>query len=166
MAVQEILTVPNKILQNQTTEVIDVNTVQDLITDLLDTMYECGYGIGLAAPQIGRDESVVVIDISPEKDAPLILINPEIVSAEIKTKGEEGCLSVPGYFGDVERFQKVVVNALDRNGEPITIEDEEYLAIVMQHEIDHLKGKLFIDYLTPLTRKMALKKVKKFIKSS
>lgn len=165
MAVQEILTVPNEKLSVQTTDVTDIHAVQDLITDLLDTMYGCGNGIGLAAPQIGRSESVVVIDISPDKNKPLILINPEIVNGEGRVKGQEGCLSVPGYYGEVERFQRITVKALDREGNPITIEDEDYLAIVMQHEIDHLKGKVFIDYLSPLMKKMAMKKVKKFLKN-
>ena len=94
-----------------------------------------------------------------------MLINPEIVHGEEKAKGQEGCLSVPGYYADVERFTQVTVEALDREGKPLTITSDNFLAIVMQHEIDHLQGKLFIEYLSPLKQQMALKKVKKTIKN-
>lgn len=116
---------------------------------------------GLAAPQVGRTEAIVVVDISENRDEPLVLINPEIVSGEHKAMGQEGCLSVPDYYADVERFSSVVVSALDRDGQAITIENSDFLAIVMQHEIDHLAGNLFIDHLSPLKRQMALKKLKK-----
>lgn len=164
MAVLDILTAPNEKLKVQATQVTDINTVQTLIDDMLDTMYDTPDGIGLAATQVGRQEAVIVIDISEERNEPLILINPEVVAGENEEKGQEGCLSVPGYYADVTRFTKVTVKGLDRDGNEIKIENDEFLAIVLQHEIDHLKGKLFIDYLSPLKQKMALKKVKKTIR--
>lgn len=107
---------------------------------------------------------MVIVDISDKRDSPLILVNPEVISGKNKALGQEGCLSVPDYYADVERFTSVVVSALDRNGQQITIESDDFLAIVMQHEIDHLSGNLFIDYLSPLKRQMALKKVEKHLK--
>ncbi|EOX4926530.1 peptide deformylase [Vibrio alginolyticus] len=165
MAVLEILSIPDPRLKVKAEKVTDVSTVQTLIDDILETLYATGNGIGLASTQVGRKEAVVVIDISDERNDPLILVNPEVVSGENKALGQEGCLSVPEYYADVERYTSVVVSALDRDGNPITIESDEFLAIVMQHEIDHLSGNLFIDYLSPLKQKMAMKKVKKYVKA-
>ncbi|WP_394225058.1 peptide deformylase [Pseudoalteromonas spongiae] len=165
MAVLEILKAPNEKLKVNAEKVTDVASVQTLIDDMLETMYHTDDGIGLAATQVGRSEAIIVIDISEQRDAPLILINPEVVSGNHKEMGQEGCLSVPGYYADVERYTEVIVKGLDRTGKEVTIESDDFLAIVLQHEIDHLKGKLFIDYLSPLKQKMALKKVKKTIKS-
>ncbi|KUH62652.1 peptide deformylase [Vibrio parahaemolyticus] len=165
MAVLEILSIPDPRLKVKAEKVTDVSTVQTLLDDMLETLYATGNGIGLASTQVGRKEAVVVIDISDERNDPLILVNPEVVSGENKALGQEGCLSVPEYYADVERYTSVVVSALDRDGNPITIESDEFLAIVMQHEIDHLSGNLFIDYLSPLKQKMAMKKVKKYVKA-
>ncbi|WP_025505928.1 peptide deformylase [Vibrio parahaemolyticus] len=165
MAVLEILSIPDPRLKVKAEKVTDVSTVQTLIDDMLETLYATGNGIGLASTQVGRKEAVVVIDISDERNDPLILVNPEVVSGENKALGQEGCLSVPEYYADVERYTSVGVSALDRDGNPITIESDEFLAIVMQHEIDHLSGNLFIDYLSPLKQKMAMKKVKKYVKA-
>jgi len=165
MTVLTILTAPNDKLMKSATPVSDVSKVQQLIDDLIETMYDTEDGIGLAATQVGSNEAIVVIDISDDRDDPLVLINPEIVHGEEKAKGQEGCLSVPGYYADVERFTQVTVEALDREGKPLTITSDNFLAIVMQHEIDHLQGKLFIEYLSPLKQQMALKKVKKTIKN-
>ncbi len=165
MAILEILSIPDPRLKVKAEKVTDVSTVQTLIDDMLETLYATGNGIGLASTQVGRKEAVVVIDISDERNDPLILVNPEVVSGENKALGQEGCLSVPEYYADVERYKSVVVSALDRDGNPITIESDEFLAIVMQHEIDHLSGNLFIDYLSPLKQKMAMKKVKKYVKA-
>ncbi|HHJ3171742.1 TPA: peptide deformylase [Vibrio parahaemolyticus] len=165
MAVLEILSIPDPRLKVKAENVTDVSTVQTLIDDMLETLYATGNGIGLASTQVGRKEAVVVIDISDERNDPLILVNPEVVSGENKALGQEGCLSVPEYYADVERYTSVVVSALDRDGNSITIESDEFLAIVMQHEIDHLSGNLFIDYLSPLKQKMAMKKVKKYVKA-
>ncbi|EGQ7817042.1 peptide deformylase [Vibrio parahaemolyticus] len=165
MAVLEILSIPDPRLKVKAEKVTDVSTIQTLIDDMLETLYATGNGIGLASTQVGRKEAVVVIDISDERNDPLTLVNPEVVSGENKALGQEGCLSVPEYYADVERYTSVVVSALDRDGNPITIESDEFLAIVMQHEIDHLSGNLFIDYLSPLKQKMAMKKVKKYVKA-
>ncbi|EOV6307773.1 peptide deformylase [Vibrio parahaemolyticus] len=165
MAVLEILSIPDPRLKVKAEKVTDVSTIQTLIDDMLETLYATGNGIGLASTQVGRKEAVVVIDISDERNDPLILVNPEVVNGENKALGQEGCLSVPEYYADVERYTSVVVSALDRDGNPITIESDEFLAIVMQHEIDHLSGNLFIDYLSPLKQKMAMKKVKKYVKA-
>ncbi|MFT5806366.1 MAG: peptide deformylase [Moritella dasanensis] len=164
MAVLTILTAPNKKLEIPAEQVADVSTVQTLIDDMLDTMYKTEDGIGLASTQVGRKEAVVVIDISEGRNEPMVLINPVVVEGENIESGQEGCLSIPGFYADVARFTKVKVTALDREGNAVEINDDGFLAIAMQHEIDHLKGKLFIDYLSPLKKKMALKKVKKAIK--
>ncbi|QMV16813.1 peptide deformylase [Vibrio spartinae] len=165
MAVLDILTVPDPRLKIKTEKVQDVSLIQTLIDDMLETLYATDNGIGLASTQVGRKEAVVVIDLSENLDKPLILVNPEVVSGSDKAFGQEGCLSVPDYYADVERFTSVVVSALDREGKPIKIESDDFLAIVMQHEIDHLLGNLFIDYLSPLKRQMAIKKVKKYVKA-
>ncbi|WP_311567397.1 peptide deformylase [Photobacterium arenosum] len=165
MARLDILTAPDPRLKEQAIPVTDVASVQTLVDDMLETLYDTSNGIGLAATQVGRREAVVVIDISETRDQPVVLINPVVVSGEDKAMGQEGCLSVPDYYADVERYQSVVVTALDRQGNPVTIERDDFLAIVMQHEIDHLRGNLFIDYLSPLKRQMAMKKVKKAVKA-
>ncbi|MCA2014603.1 peptide deformylase [Vibrio tritonius] len=162
MAVREIITIPDPRLKLVAKPITDFDAVQPVIDDLLDTLYATSNGIGLAAPQIAEQLAIVVIDLSKERNEPLILVNPEVVSGENKELGEEGCLSVPDYYAEVERYHSVVVKAQDRHGNPITIESDEFLAIAMQHEIDHLKGNLFIDYLSPLKRNMAMKKVKKY----
>ncbi|MCG7551670.1 peptide deformylase [Pseudoalteromonas sp. Of7M-16] len=164
MAVLEILTAPDPRLKIKAKKVEDVASIQTLIDDLLETMYATSNGIGLAATQVGREEAVVVIDISDDRNDPLILVNPEVFEGKNKEKGQEGCLSVPDYFAEVERFTSVTVKAQDRDGNPIEVQSDEFLAIVMQHEIDHLHGNLFIDYLSPLKQKMAMKKVKKYLK--
>lgn len=166
MAILDILTAPDPRLKIKAEPVQDVTSVQTLIDDMLETLYATDNGIGLASTQVGRKEAVVIIDLSEQRDEPLILINPEIVSGTNKTLGQEGCLSVPEYYADVERFSSVVVSALDRQGQPMTIESDNFLAIVMQHEIDHLAGNLFIDYLSPLKRQMAIRKVNKYVKSN
>lgn len=165
MTVLTILTAPNEKLLKPAVPVTDVSKVQVLIDDLIETLYTTEDGVGLAATQVGSDQAVIVIDISENRDDPLVLINPEIISGEELAKGQEGCLSVPGYYADVERFAKVTVEALDRDGKAVSITRDDFLAIVMQHEIDHLKGKLFIEYLSPLKQQMALKKVKKTLKN-
>ncbi|MDC5838864.1 peptide deformylase [Vibrio europaeus] len=165
MAVLDILTAPDPRLKITAEKVTDIASIQTLIDDMLETLYATDNGIGLASTQVGRKEAVVIIDLSDNRGEPLILVNPEVISGENKAFGQEGCLSVPDYYAEVERFTSVVVSALDREGNPITVESDEFLAIVMQHEIDHLSGNLFIDYLSPLKRQMAMKKVKKYVKS-
>ena len=126
--------------------------IQTLVKDMLETMYDA-QGIGLAATQIDVHERVVVIDVSEERNEPLVLINPEITwASEEKQLGEEGCLSVPGIYDGVERSTSVKVKALDENGNSREIAAEGMLAICMQHEMDHLLGKVFVEYLSPLKR--------------
>jgi peptide deformylase len=144
-------------------ETVLVTTVTDdirrLIDDMFDTMY-AARGIGLAAPQVGRRERVTVVDAERERanPRPLVLINPEIVARDGSVRGEEGCLSIPEIYGDVDRAATVVVRALDRDGRPFEVDATELLARCLQHEIDHLHGRLFIDYLSILKRRAALAK--------
>ncbi|MEX6385386.1 peptide deformylase [Providencia hangzhouensis] len=141
--------------------VTDFAAVQTLIDDLLDTMYSTDNGIGLAATQIAETKSIMVIDISENRDEPMVFVNPEIVESEGETSYQEGCLSVPEIYADVDRFLRVKVKAYDRHGKEFEVDSDEFLAIVMQHEIDHLHGKVFLDHLSPLKRNMLLKKLKK-----
>ncbi|MFO1212827.1 peptide deformylase [Paenacidovorax caeni] len=153
MAILPILCYPDPRLHKvaQPVQAVDAR-IQSLVSDMLATMYDA-QGIGLAATQVDVHERVVVIDTSEERDQPLVLINPEIVwaSAE-KVVGDEGCLSVPGIYDGVERSSAVHVRALDEKGVARTIEAEGLLAVCMQHEMDHLLGKVFVDYLSPLKR--------------
>ena len=153
MAILPILCYPDPRLHKvaQPVQAVDAR-IQSLVSDMLATMYDA-QGIGLAATQVDVHERVVVIDTSEERDQPLVLINPEIVwaSAE-KVVGDEGCLSVPGIYDGVERSSAVHVRALDEKGVARVIEAEGLLAVCMQHEMDHLLGKVFVDYLSPLKR--------------
>jgi len=125
-----------------------------LTDDMFETM-RAAKGIGLAAPQVGRLERLAVIDID---DNPIVVVNPEIVVSEGSARGEEGCLSIPEVFGDVDRAARITLRALNRDGEPFELEATDLLARCLQHEIDHLHGKLFIDYLSFLKRRSALAK--------
>jgi peptide deformylase len=154
----DIRVLGDPVLRNATTPVEEVtDELRSLISDMFDTMY-AAEGIGLAAPQVGRTERITVMDVEGRK---LALINPEIIEREGSIRGEEGCLSIPEVFGDVTRSSRVVVRALNENGEQIEAEGTELLARCMQHEIDHLDGKLFIDYLSMLKRRSALSKWEK-----
>jgi peptide deformylase len=158
VSILEIRVLGDPILRQDTKP---VDTVTDDIRRLIDDMFEtmrAAKGIGLAAPQVGRSERVAVVDVEGGTQ-PIVLVNPVVVSADTKSdKSEEGCLSIPDIFGDVERPSSVVVRALDRNGEPFEVAGAELLARCLQHEIDHLHGKLFIDYLSVLKRRSALAK--------
>ena len=153
MAILPILCYPDPRLHKvaQPVTVVD-ERVRAIVDDMFATMYDA-HGIGLAATQVDVHERIVVIDVSEERDTPLVLINPEITwaSAE-KQVGDEGCLSVPGIYDGVERSTAVHVRALDRDGQPRVIEAEGLLAVCIQHEMDHLLGKVFVDYLSPLKR--------------
>ena len=153
MAKRTILSFPDPRLHTVAKPVQGVDArIKTLIADMLDTMYDAK-GIGLAATQIDVHERLVVIDVSEERDAPLVLINPEIVwASNEKVLNEEGCLSVPGIYDGVERSTAVRVTALDAAGEPQTIEADGLLAVCIQHELDHLLGKVFVEYLSPLKR--------------
>ncbi len=161
MALLEILEFPDERLRKRARPVERVDdTIRKLIDDMLETMYEAP-GVGLAATQVNVHRRVIVIDVSENKDRPLCLINPEILAREGEEEQEEGCLSVPGVFEKVRRAEKIKVRALDRNGEPFELEADGLLAVCIQHEIDHLDGKLFVDYLSPLKRQRIRKKLLK-----
>jgi peptide deformylase len=146
------------ILRQETKPVTEVtDELRTLIANMFETMY-AAKGIGLAAPQVGRTERLCVVDVDGAKFA---LINPEIIEREGSDRAEEGCLSIPEVYGDVERATRVVVRALDENGKAIEIEATDLLARCFQHEIDHLHGKLFIDYLSLLKKRAALAKWEK-----
>jgi peptide deformylase len=126
--------------------------VRKLAGDMFDTMYEAS-GIGLAATQVNVHERLIVIDVSEERNQPMVLINPEILwASEEKRVGDEGCLSVPGIYDGVERSTSIKVQALDLDGKPQVYEAEGMLAVCIQHEMDHLMGKVFVEYLSPLKR--------------
>ena len=153
MAILPILCYPDPRLHKVAQPVTAVDErVRAIVDDMFVTMYDA-HGIGLAATQVDVHERIVVIDVSEERDTPLVLINPEITwaSAE-KQVGDEGCLSVPGIYDGVERSTAVHVRALDRDGQPRVIEAEGLLAVCIQHEMDHLLGKVFVEYLSPLKR--------------
>ena len=153
MAKRTILSFPDKRLHTVAKPVQSVDDrVKALVADMLETMYDAE-GIGLAATQIDVHERVVVIDISEHRDAPIVLINPEIVwASDEKVLNEEGCLSVPGIYDGVMRSTSVKATALDAGGTLRTIEAEGLLAVCIQHELDHLLGKVFVEYLSPLKR--------------
>ena len=140
----------------QETQPVDAMTpdLRRLVDDMFETMY-VAKGIGLAAPQVGRRERLFIADVD---DQPLVLVNPEIVLAEGSARGEEGCLSIPEIYGDVDRAARVVMRGLDREGRAIEVEATELLARCMLHELDHLNGKLFVDYLGAFKRRSAMQK--------
>ena len=162
MTIRKILTEPDPFLRQKSTLVNRVdNEIRLLMNDMLETMYEAP-GIGLAAIQIGVPKRVIVMDLShgDEKKNPLYFVNPEIiVKSNNNTVYEEGCLSVPGQFAEINRPDKCRVKYLDYNGDEQILEAQGLIATCIQHEIDHLEGILFIDYLSKLKRKMALEKV-------
>ncbi|HXK56359.1 MAG TPA: peptide deformylase [Gammaproteobacteria bacterium] len=159
MAILNILHFPDPRLRNRAKPVKQVdNSVRKLVSDMFETMYKAP-GIGLAATQVDDSRQVIVIDISEEHDQPLCLINPEILESEGEESMDEGCLSVPGVYEKVIRADKVKVRALDQQGQPFEMEAEGLLAVCIQHEMDHLDGKLFIDYLSNLKRQRIRKKL-------
>lgn len=153
MALLPILCFPDPRLHTVARPVQAVDArIRQLVADMFETMYDA-HGIGLAATQINVHERLIVIDVSEGRDQPLVLINPEIIWASPETKiNDEGCLSVPGIYDGVERHERVHVRALDRQGKEQLIEAEGLLAICIQHEMDHLLGKVFVEYLSPLKR--------------
>lgn len=162
MAILPILCYPDPRLHKvaQPVTVVDAR-IQALVADMLETMYDA-QGIGLAATQVDVHERVVVIDVSEERDQPMVLINPEILwASDEKQVGDEGCLSVPGIYDGVERSTAVKVRALDGNGQSREIDAEGMLAICIQHEMDHLMGKVFVEYLSPLKRNRIKAKLQK-----
>ena len=164
MATLEILTYPNTFLFRPTKPVENIDgKVQDLIEDMAITMYKAP-GVGLAAIQVGHNKSLLVYDVSPkdEEQSLHVLINPKIISTEgTIISEEEGCLSVPDFRSDVKRAANILVEGYDREGKPLRIEAEGLLSLVLQHEIDHLNGVLFIDHLSSLKRQIYKKRVQK-----
>ncbi|MFC6840327.1 peptide deformylase [Xanthomonas theicola] len=164
MALLSILEFPDPRLRTKALQV-DPNEVttaafQRLLDDMFDTMYDAP-GIGLAATQVDVHQRFMVIDVSEEKNTPQVFINPQIVQRDGEQVCQEGCLSVPGIYADVTRAGTVAVRYLDRQGQPQELSSDGLLAVCVQHEMDHLDGKLFIDYLSPLKREMVRKKLAK-----
>lgn len=161
MALLEVLHFPDERLRTVAKPVAQVTPqLKQIIEDMFDTMYE-EEGIGLAATQVNIHQRIVVIDVSEERDERLVLINPEIIETSGIETMEEGCLSVPDTRADVQRADHIRVRALNIDGETIEFEADELLAVCIQHEIDHLNGKLFIDYLSPLKRQRIRSKIEK-----
>jgi len=164
LGILNILEFPDERLRKKAALVKTVDdTIKRLVDDMLETMYEAR-GIGLAATQVNVHQRVIVIDVSDEKNAPICLINPEIIEKDGVEESEEGCLSVPGFFEKVKRADHVRVKALDREGRSFEFEARDLLAVCVQHEIDHLNGKLFVDYISPLKRQRIKKKLEKIHK--
>jgi peptide deformylase len=161
MAKLTILEFPDPRLRTraQPVEKVDAD-LSRLIDDMFETMYAAP-GIGLAATQVNVHRRFMVIDVSETHDQPLVFINPVITAREGTTTYQEGCLSVPGIFADVERSDRITVSALDRHGKPFELAAEGLLAICVQHELDHLEGKVFVDYLSPFKREQVRKKLEK-----
>ncbi len=161
MAVLSILEFPDPRLRKKAVAVKNVDgKVVELIDNLLETLYAAP-GIGLAASQVNIQSQVIVIDLSEERNQPLVLVNPHIIACEGEIETAEGCLSVPGFYEPVKRAQKIKYTAIDRSGEPFSAAAEDLLAGCIQHEIDHLAGKLFVDYLSPVKRQLIRKKLLK-----
>jgi peptide deformylase len=164
MAQLPILEFPDPRLRTQAVPVdparISTPEFQQLLDDMFETMYEAP-GIGLAASQVDVHQRFMVIDVSEDRSAPHVFINPVITARDGEQVYQEGCLSVPGIFADVTRADRITVKYLDRNGEACELETDGVLAVCIQHEMDHLVGKLFVDYLSPLKREMVRKKLAK-----
>jgi len=167
MALLKILIFPDQRLRTVAKEVLDINEeIKTLCNDLLETMYE-GKGIGLSATQVNIHKRILVVDVSEEKDSPMIFINPsvEVLGQEKKIYGE-GCLSVPGFFEDVSRPAKIKITALNLDGEKFSMEAEGLLAVAVQHEMDHLDGKIFVDFLSNLKRQRIKQKLIKISRTA
>lgn len=157
----DIVLFPNSGLREVCKPVTEMTDRLDkLIDDMFYTMYEAP-GIGLAAPQIAIQERLFVCDVSEDRSQPVALLNPEIIQSAGEIKWEEGCLSMPGIYGDVTRPSEIIVRGMNREGKIIELEAKELLAICIQHEIDHLNGKMFIDHLSGLKKRRAINKFKK-----
>ena len=161
MAILDILHFPDPRLRNKAKPVARVdNSVRQLVEDMFETMYDAP-GIGLAAVQVNVPQRVIVIDVSEDRDQPIALINPEILEKDGLEEMDEGCLSVPGVYEPVQRAERIRFRALDRIGDTIEQDADGLLSVCIQHEIDHLDGKLFVDYLSNLKRQRIRKKLEK-----
>lgn len=168
MSIRKIIKYPDPVLRKNTEKITDFNEdLARLVDDMAETMYDAP-GVGLAAPQIGKSLKLIVVDISKRDDEEgerqvMPLVNPEIVAHEGTQLDEEGCLSIPELTATVERFKKITVSFQDLQGQPQELTTENRFAVVLQHEIDHLNGILFLDHLSPLKRALYKKKVKKWL---
>jgi peptide deformylase len=161
MALLDILEFPDPRLRTVARSVTEVNNrIMTLCDDMLETMYAAP-GIGLAASQVNVHQRLLVVDVSEDKSEPLVFINPEIVESDGKIETDEGCLSIPGFYEPVIRFEQIQVKALDRQGEVFVVDADDLLAVCIQHEMDHLEGKLFVDYISTTKRQMIRKKLLK-----
>ncbi|MCJ8320083.1 MAG: peptide deformylase [Colwellia sp.] len=162
MTILTVLSFPDDRLRTKATDVAEVtDEIRTIVDNMFDTMYDEN-GVGLAATQVDIHQRIVVMDVSEDKNEPLVLINPEIINKSEETLiNEEGCLSVPGCYAKVDRHAQVTVKALDRDGKEFTLDGDELLSICIQHELDHLKGILFVDYLSPLKRQRFKSKLEK-----
>jgi len=161
MAILKILQYPDPRLHKVAKKVGQINeTTRKLVRDMAETMYAVP-GVGLAATQVDVHEQVIVVDVSEERNKLMVFINPEIIAASGEEEGEEGCLSVPGIYEMVRRSARVTARALNENGEPFTLEADGFLAVCIQHEIDHLHGKVFVEYLSTLKQTRIRAKLKK-----
>ena len=161
MAILNILNYPDDRLRTKAAPVENVDgRIAQLVDDMLDTMYAAP-GIGLAATQVNVHEQIIVMDIGENKSQPLTFINPEIIAHDGVQAIDEGCLSVPGIYEPVDRARQIQVRAIDQQGNPFEMEAEDLLAVCIQHEMDHLRGKLFVDYLSQLKRQRIRKKLQK-----
>jgi peptide deformylase len=166
MSLLTILEYPDKRLRTLATPIETVDaTLSALIDDMFETMYDAP-GIGLAATQVNVHKQLLVLDISEDKSQPMVFINPKIVARDGKQVYQEGCLSLPNIYADVTRYNQITVEALDRHGQAFTLEADGLLAVCIQHEMDHLIGKVFVDHLSPLKRALAEKKLAKMRKLS
>ena len=164
MALLPILEFPDPRLRTRAAPVAPARVTEPAFQQLLDDMFETMYaapGIGLAASQVDVHQRFMVIDVTEEKDRPLVFVNPEILSRAGEQVYQEGCLSVPGIFADVTRASEIHVRAIGRDGQPFELHIDGLLAVCIQHEMDHLNGVLFVDYLSPLKREMVRKKLAK-----
>ncbi|MCL2309733.1 MAG: peptide deformylase [Proteobacteria bacterium] len=161
MALLPILEYPDSRLRTIAKPVAEITPeIRQLIRDMTETMYAAP-GIGLAATQVDFHRQIIVIDISETKDAPLVLINPEIIESSGEIYGEEGCLSVPGYYDEIKRAENITVRAMNEDGHSYEFDADGILAVCIQHEIDHLRGKVFVDYLSALKRSRVAAKLRK-----
>lgn len=166
MAILNILRYPDERLHTVAAPVAEVNDeIRRLAADMAETMYAAP-GIGLAATQVNVHKRLIVVDISEERDSLLALVNPQVMASEGKKEHEEGCLSVPGIYEKVTRAEKVTVRALNLEGQPLTLEAEGLLAICIQHEIDHLNGRVFVEYLSRLKLGRIRQKMKKLMQET
>ncbi len=161
MTIRNILVFPHPNLRKKAAKVETVDdSIRRLVADMFETMYDAP-GIGLAATQIDVHQRVIVMDVSEEKNQPLVFINPQLIDEEGEEECEEGCLSVPGFYEFVKRSEKVRVRALNEQGEAFEMDADGLLAVCIQHEIDHLNGKVFVDYISVLKRDRIRKKLEK-----